>query len=160
MAELFVIYQGFSKSSIRGHIGLKTIGEVDHDAFINHLVIRMPPGDIVIRGVELCTEWEDKVKHVHWHPFKISEEANGKPRRSINEEDHVLVSLKEEFGEEIQNRDVDAVTEIHDHTFSGSCKLWNFQDKRKASLVESVHSIFNLKPTSKAILFVVLCFRA
>ncbi|XP_047952252.1 factor of DNA methylation 1-like [Salvia hispanica] len=146
------LIKGFRESSSRGHIGLKTIGELDHDAFINHLVMRMPPGDNVIRGVELCTEWEEKIKDVHWHPFNISEDANGKPQRSINEEDRVLVSLKEEFGEEIHDMVVDAVTEIHDHTFSGSCELWNFQDKRKASLVEVVHSLFKLpaaKRTSK-----------
>ncbi|KAL1564047.1 factor of DNA methylation 1-like [Salvia divinorum] len=140
------LIKGLSESgSNHGSIGIKRIGELDHDVFINELVMRMPPGDIVIKGIELCTLWQEKIKDPHWYPFQIIEDASGKHQRLIKEDDLTLQSLKDELGEEIHNMVVDALTEYHN---SSGCymapELWNFREKRKASLQEVIRFIFKL----------------
>ncbi|XP_057787852.1 factor of DNA methylation 1-like [Salvia miltiorrhiza] len=134
------------------HIGIKKIGELDPDVFINEFVQRMPPGDIVIRGVEYCTLWQEKIKDPQWYPFQIIEDDNGKPQRLLKEDDLTLQSLKEELGKEIHDAVVDALTELQEYNPSGCYmvpELWNFREKRKASLAEVIRLIFEL-PALKA----------
>ncbi|XP_047949479.1 factor of DNA methylation 1-like [Salvia hispanica] len=55
------LIMGLGETGRHGHIGLKRIGQLNHDAFINHLVMRRPAGDNEIEGVVLCTVWEQKI---------------------------------------------------------------------------------------------------
>lgn len=177
--EVVAIIQGLSDIQHNNHvrIGIKRMGELDRDVFVNELEMRMPPGEIVIKAVELCTLWEEKIKDPQWYPFKVTEDDKGKPQvdinsiiqfassltvgcivsidsvvclmqRSLKEDDLTLQSLKEEWGIEIHDVVVEALTEIQEHNPSGCYmvpELWNFSAKRKASLDEVIRAIFELQ---------------
>lgn len=65
-------------------------------------------------------------------------------QRMLKEDDITLQSLKEEWGEEIHDLVVEALTELQEHNPSGCYmvpELWNFKEKRKAALDEVIREI-------------------
>ncbi|KAH6819576.1 hypothetical protein C2S51_003179 [Perilla frutescens var. frutescens] len=129
-------------------IGVKKIGELDPDAFIIALHDKKTPrGEIVMRGVELCTLWQEKIKDPHWYPFQIVEDDTGKAQRLLKEDDLTLQALKEEWGRWIYDAVVKALIEVQEHNPSGGYmvpELWNFKEQRKAMLVEVIRHVFKL----------------
>lgn len=156
-------------------IGIKKFGELDPEDFISELREKIPPGDILIKGVELCTLWQEKIKDPHWYPFQIIEDDKGMPQVDLNEifhqsalsnmttfssklvsifqrfvkkDDVLLQALKEEWGRGIHDAVVDALTDLQEHNPSGCYmvpELWNFRAKRKAAPTEVIRHIFKLR---------------
>ncbi|KAH6794862.1 hypothetical protein C2S52_005339 [Perilla frutescens var. hirtella] len=143
-------------------IGIKKIGELDPRVFISELhekeldhdqvFISELPGrifprrDIVIRGVELCTLWQEKIKDPHWYPFQIVEDDTGKPQRVLRKDDTTLQALMEEWGQVIHDAVVEAVTGVEEHGPSGCYmvpELWNFSQWRKVGLDEVIRHVFH-----------------
>lgn len=133
------------------------------------------PGDVETKGLELCTSWQEKIKDPNWHPFHIVEDDNGIPQvrgyifdklhcrgrqwnvthafsgcviqRVVKEDDVTLQALKKEWGVEIHDAVVKALTEIREYNPSGCYvvpELWNFVEDRKAALDEAIRHISRL----------------
>lgn len=63
----------------------------------------------------------------------------------LNEDDEVLVQLKEEWGDEVYEAVGTALKEIEEYNASGRYvvqELWNFKENRKATLKEVISYIF------------------
>lgn len=63
-----------------GDYGIKRIGELDPSDFTIALLGRFTQGDVVMKSVELCSIWQDKMKDPHWYPFRIIENYMGMPK--------------------------------------------------------------------------------
>ncbi|KAK7389487.1 hypothetical protein VNO78_24580 [Psophocarpus tetragonolobus] len=136
----------------RTNIGLKRMGELDQKVFVNNCKKRFPLEEAGTKGVELCSLWQENVKNSAWHPFKVIT-VDDKPENIINEEDDKLQSLKQEWGDEIYSAVVTALKEINEYNASGGytvVELWNFKEKRKATLKEVINYIMDhIKPLKR-----------
>lgn len=136
----------------RTNIGLKRMGELDQKHFVNICKKRFPSGEAETKGVELCSLWQENVKNSAWHPFKVITDDD-KVENIIDEEDDKLQSLKQEWGDEIHSAVVEALKEINEYNASGGytvVELWNFKEKRKATLKEVINYIVDhIKPLKR-----------
>ncbi|XP_014516800.1 factor of DNA methylation 1 [Vigna radiata var. radiata] len=136
----------------KGNIGLKRMGELDQKVFVNKCKERFSPQEAGTKGVELCSLWQEKVKNSAWHPFKVIT-IDDKSEKILDENDDKLRSLKQEWGDEIYSAVVTAVTEINEYNASGGytvAELWNFKEKRKATLKEVItYIVERIKPPAK-----------
>ncbi|XP_068477708.1 factor of DNA methylation 1-like isoform X2 [Phaseolus vulgaris] len=136
----------------RSNIGLKRMGELDQNVFVAKCKERFSPEEYGTKGVELCSLWQENVKNSAWHPFKVVVVDNN-PENSIDENDDKLRSLKQEWGDEIYSAVVTALTEINEYNASGGytvVELWNFKEKRKATLKEVITYIMDrIKPNKR-----------
>lgn len=65
----------------------------------------------------------------------------------IDEQDEKLKGLKEEFGEQVFQAVKTALAELNEYNPSGRFpvpELWNFKEKRKATVAEGVSYLMNL----------------
>ncbi|XP_042012539.1 factor of DNA methylation 1-like [Salvia splendens] len=127
-------------SSSRVNIGIKKMGELDEKAFENACKQRYSPEEADIKAAELCSLWQEKLKNQDWHPFQ-----NADDQYVLNEDDEVLVQLKEEWGDEVYEAVGTALKEIEAYNASGRYvvqELWNFKENRKATLKEVISYIF------------------
>lgn len=71
----------------------------------------------------------------------------------VDEEDQKLQSLKQEWGDEIHSAVVTAKKELNEYNASGGYtvnELWNFKEKRKATLKEVISYIVeHIKPLKR-----------
>ena len=72
----------------------------------------------------------------------------------VNEDDEKLKSLKQEWGDEIHSAVVTALKELNEYNASGRYiikELWNFKEKRKATLKEVISYIVDnhIKPLKR-----------
>ncbi|XP_027344592.1 factor of DNA methylation 1-like isoform X1 [Abrus precatorius] len=136
----------------RTNIGLKRMGELDQKIFVNNCKKRYPLEEAGTKGVELCSLWQENVKNSAWHPFKVIK-IDDKVEEIIDEEDDKLRSLKQEWGDEIHSAVVTALKEINEYNASGGytvLELWNFKEKRKATLKEVINYIMDhIKPLKR-----------
>ncbi|KAL2338202.1 hypothetical protein Fmac_012648 [Flemingia macrophylla] len=134
------------------NIGLKRMGELDEKLFVNICKKRFPSEEADTKGVELCSLWQENVNNSAWHPFKVITDDD-KVENIIDEEDKRLQSLKQEWGDEIHSAVVEALKEINEYNASGGytvLELWNFKEKRKATLKEVVNYIVDhIKPLKR-----------
>ncbi|KAF7843193.1 factor of DNA methylation 1-like [Senna tora] len=134
----------------RTNIGIKRMGELDEKVFVNVCKKKFPLGEAQTKGLELCSLWQENLKNSGWHPFKVIQ-ADDKVEvcqlrlaEIINEEDEKLRGLKEEWGDEIYMAVIAALKELNEYNPSGRYtvfELWNFKEKRKATLKEVISYI-------------------
>ncbi|CAJ1951393.1 unnamed protein product [Sphenostylis stenocarpa] len=133
-------------------IGLKRMGELDQKVFVTNCKKIFSPEEAGTKGVELCSLWQENVKNSAWHPFKVIT-VNDKAENIIDEDDDQLRSLKQEWGDEIYLAVVTALKEIYEYNPSGGytvVELWNFKEKRKATLKEVISYILDhIKPLKR-----------
>lgn len=53
------------------NIGTKRMGDLDQKVFLNASKKRFSEEEAGIKGVELCSMWQENVKNTAWHPFKV-----------------------------------------------------------------------------------------
>lgn len=136
--------------SNRTLIGIKRMGELDVKAFQNACKERFPK-DAEIKAAELCSKWEDELRKPDWHPFQIIN-VEGKHQEVIKEEDEKLQELKQELGQEAYNAVTMALLEMNEYNPSGRYivpEIWNFKEKRKATLKEVIHYVLKQWKTQK-----------
>ncbi|WJX45378.1 hypothetical protein P8452_32262 [Trifolium repens] len=121
------------------NIGTKRMGELDEQVFVNACKKRyFEEGGV--KGMELCSFWQENVKDPAWHPLKVIRE-NDTHVSVIDEEDEKLKKLKQEWGDEVYSAVVTTVKEVNEYNPSGGYsvwELWNFKEKRKATLKEVI----------------------
>lgn len=125
------------------NIGTKRMGDLDQKVFVTACKKRFPLEEAGIKGVELCSLWQENVKNSAWHPFKVIR-VDDRHESVINEEDEKLKMLKQEWGDEIYSAVVTAVKEVNEYNPSGGYtvwELWNYKEKRKATLKEVINYI-------------------
>ncbi|OMO91213.1 hypothetical protein COLO4_18521 [Corchorus olitorius] len=125
----------------RAQIGVKRMGDLDAKPFITAARKKFLGKEAGEKAMELCSEWEDYLRDPSWHPFKILTDEEGKAKEIINENDEKLTALKTEYGDEAYRAVVTALSEMNEYNPSGRYivpELWNFSQKRKASMQEGV----------------------
>lgn len=73
-------------------------------------------------------------------------------QRMIKSEDEKLRGLREELGEKAYNAVITALMEVNEFNASGSyivSELWNYRERRKATLKEGVEVVLDLWHTQK-----------
>ncbi|XP_059642065.1 factor of DNA methylation 1-like [Cornus florida] len=129
-------------------IGIKRMGEIDVKPFQNTCKLKFPPEEAQIKASEQCSLWQESLKKPEWHPFKILF-VEGKHQEVIDDDDKMLRNLREEWGEDIFEAVTTALKEMNEYNPSGRyvvSELWNFKEKRKATLKEVISYILkNLK---------------
>nr|QDC18029.1 factor of DNA methylation 1-like B [Hypericum perforatum] len=133
-------------------IGIKRMGEVEQKAFHNACKQRYPPEEADLHAMQLCSLWQEKVIDSQWYPFKAIM-VDGKEKLEVNEEDEKLVTLKEDWGEDVYSSVVTALNEMVEYNPSGryiTSELWNFKDGRKATLKEVFAFMFRIAKATKS----------
>ncbi|XP_058195802.1 factor of DNA methylation 1-like [Rhododendron vialii] len=133
-------------------IGLKRMGEIDTKPFQTTCKTRFKSSEAEVKAFELCSLWQERMKNPDWHPFKIVMLEGGNHQELINDDDELLKNLKVEWGVEIYEAVTTALKEMNEYNPSGRyviSELWNFKEKRKATLKEVIayilKSLKNLK---------------
>ncbi|XP_059643648.1 factor of DNA methylation 1-like [Cornus florida] len=128
--------------------GIKRMGEIDVKPFQNTCKLKFPPEEAQIKGPEQCSLWQERLRKSEWHPFKIVF-VEGNHQEVIDDDDEMLRNLKEEWGDDIYEAVTTALKEMNEYNPSGwyvVSELWNFKEKRKATLKEVISYILkNLK---------------
>ncbi|XLR27603.1 hypothetical protein S83_055503, partial [Arachis hypogaea] len=60
------------KTCTRGNIGVRRMGELDIRPFVEFMRKRYNDEEAEERALELCLLWEEYLKDLDWHPFKIN----------------------------------------------------------------------------------------
>ncbi|KAJ7975729.1 factor of DNA methylation 1-like [Quillaja saponaria] len=124
----------------RTNIGIKRMGEIDDKPFKNACKERFPLGEADIQASILLSLWQENLKDPAWYPLKVVQ-VDGNPQAILDGNDDKLRSLKEEWGEQIYTAVVTAFQELNEYNPSGRytvSELWNFKEKRKATLKEVI----------------------
>ncbi|KAK6915073.1 Factor of DNA methylation 1-5/IDN2, domain XH [Dillenia turbinata] len=140
MDIFFVVWGLADMLGARTDIGKKRMGETDQKPFVNTCKVRFPADESRLKASTLCSLWEENLKHPEWHPFRIVT-VNGISEEKINDEDEKLKNLKEEWGIEIYEAVATALKMLNEYNPSGRYavpELWNFKEKRKATLKEGI----------------------
>ncbi|KAK9138487.1 hypothetical protein Sjap_009081 [Stephania japonica] len=130
-------------SSGRALIGVKRMGKQDSKPFQDSCKRKYSMAEAKDKTVLLCSKWDGYLRDPQWHPFKVIE-VNNKHQEIIDEEDEKLKELKGELGEVAYNAVITALTEMKEYNPSGRHEvqeLWNFKDRRKATLKEVISFI-------------------
>lgn len=138
--------------SSRNLIGLKRMGEIDTKPFHNTCKLRFKPSEAEVKAFELCSLWQERMKNPDWHPFKIVMLEGGNHQELIDNDDEMLKNLKVEWGVEIYEAVTTALKEMNEYNPSGRyviSELWNYKEKRKATLKEVIAYILKSLKTLK-----------
>ncbi|VFQ74500.1 unnamed protein product [Cuscuta campestris] len=145
------LVNGMKEMSLNTHIGIKRMGELDSKPFYEVMKRKYSEAEADERASELCSLWEEYLKDPEWHPIKVVN-VNGKHQAVINEEDEKLRDVKESYGDEVYNAVIKALLEINEYNSSGMyviSELWNFKERRRATLKEGVEALMNQWKHSK-----------
>ncbi|CAI9786813.1 unnamed protein product [Fraxinus pennsylvanica] len=114
------LIEGYSNMFGRGitNINIKCMGKIDEEAFENTCMQRFPHTVAEIKAMELCFQWQEKLENPEWHPFKVIQ-IDGKHQEIMNEDDEVLLKLKEEWGDEVYLAVTTALKELNEYNPSG-----------------------------------------
>ncbi|XP_048420738.1 factor of DNA methylation 1-like isoform X1 [Pyrus x bretschneideri] len=141
---------GLSDSTSQTCIGVKRMGELDNKPFRSALKRPCPSkrgAGLDDKAKKLCSLWEQHLRDPNWQPFRIIMNEQQKPTEFIDEQDEKLKGLKEEFGEQVFHAVKTALAELNEYNPSGRFpvpELWNFKEKRKATVAEGVSYLMNL----------------
>ncbi|CAN6804288.1 hypothetical protein Bca4012_100242 [Brassica carinata] len=137
--------------SDRTNIRIKRLGELDEKPFLKACKKRFKGEEAEVQYAILCSKWQETLKDSGWYPFKRVG-TEDKMKEVVDEEDEQLKSLREEWGEEVLEAVKTALEELNEYNPSGRYSvpaLWNFKEKRKATLKEVIEymtlQIKNLK---------------
>ncbi|CAK7325914.1 unnamed protein product [Dovyalis caffra] len=128
-------------------IGVKRMGDLDSKPFLVASKRKFLDEEADEKTLELCSLWEDRLRDPSWHPFKVIVDKEGNSKEIINEYDENLRSLKSDYGDEVYNAVITALSEMNEYNPSGRYtiqELWNFKEERKATLSEGVMHILML----------------
>ncbi|XP_004287122.1 PREDICTED: factor of DNA methylation 3-like [Fragaria vesca subsp. vesca] len=124
------------------NIGVKRLGDLEWEAFqVAAKREYFVEEEVNGRAKELCSIWENYIGDSNWKPFKVITDMRGRIKEIIDEEDEKLKKLKVELGNEAYDTVITALLEMKEYNPFGRYKveeLWNFQQGRKASLMEGV----------------------
>ncbi|KAL7264472.1 hypothetical protein ACSBR1_002430 [Camellia fascicularis] len=129
-----------------GVIGVKKMGELDNKPFQTAAKRKYAVREAELKAIELCSLWEGYLRDPSWHPFKVIP-VEGDHEEIIDKEDDKLRSLKDEFGNEVYEAVIIALKEMNQYNPSGRypvLELWNFREKRIATLKEGVSWMLKL----------------
>ncbi|KAG8368247.1 hypothetical protein BUALT_Bualt15G0025500 [Buddleja alternifolia] len=134
------------EQSSRVFIGVKRMCELDSKPFVAAAKRKYPEDDVDVKAVELCTRWDSHIRDPSWYPFKIVFiEVVKRHKVILDEEDEKLKILRNELGEEAYEAVTTALAEINKYNPSGRGvpELWNYKDKRRATLSEGISHLMN-----------------
>ncbi|CAA0815844.1 Factor of DNA methylation 1 [Striga hermonthica] len=101
------------------------------------------------RLFKMCSIWQEKVENVEWRQIRVVKDKDEKhAKREIKEDDDELWELREEWGEKIYEVVTTALMEMEEYSPGGRYvvpELWNFKEKRMASLMEVIDYIYEIK---------------
>ncbi|KAM1757034.1 hypothetical protein ACFX11_006334 [Malus domestica] len=142
---------GLSDSTSQTCIGLKRMGELDNKPFRSALKRPCPSkggAGLDDKAKKLCSLWEQHLRDPNWQPFRIIMNEQQKPTEFIDEQDEKLKGLREEFGEQVFQAVKTALAELNEYNPSGRFpvpELWNFKEKRKATVTFELLDVFKNK---------------
>nr|QDC18030.1 factor of DNA methylation 1-like C [Hypericum perforatum] len=148
LKDLLDASNGIAEKNI---IGIKRMGEIEQKAFHDACKQRFPLEEADLQAMQLCSLWQEKVLDSRWYPFNATM-VDGKEKLEVNEEDEKLVTLKEDWGEEVHSSVVTALNELVEYNPSGryiTSELWNLKEGRKATLKEVFAYMFKIAKTTK-----------
>ncbi|KAL8120346.1 protein INVOLVED IN DE NOVO 2-like [Apium graveolens] len=136
---------------LRASIGVKRMGDLDNKPIVSAVMKKYPADEAEVKAMEYSSLLEAKLRDPNWHPFKVIT-IGAESKGIIDEEDEYIKVLKNEWGDEVCNAVVTALTEINEYNKSGRYpvpELWNFKEGRIATSGESVEFILRLWKTNK-----------
>ncbi|KAI9089502.1 hypothetical protein K1719_029107 [Acacia pycnantha] len=128
----------------RTNIGIKRMGELNEKVFVDACKKKLPLEDAQIKGVELCSSWQENVKNSEWYPFKVIPTNHDDVKLILNEDDEKLRKLKKEWGDNVYMEVVTALKEIIEYNPSGRyivSEIWNYRENRRAVMKEAISYI-------------------
>ncbi|WOG86066.1 hypothetical protein DCAR_0205263 [Daucus carota subsp. sativus] len=142
------------RTSMRAYTSVKLMGDLNLKPIISAAKIKYPPAEIELKAMEFSSLLEEKLRDPNWYPFKVITfgEDSKVSILVINDEDESLMIIKSEWGDEVYNSVVTALTELNDYNSSGRYpvpELWNFKVGKTATLGEGVDFMERLCKTNK-----------
>ncbi|CAN6695959.1 unnamed protein product [Malus baccata var. baccata] len=123
-------------------IGVKRMGDLDCEPFQTACKRKYPTDEAADdQAAMLCSLWEEYLADSSWYPFKMSMDPSG---QTIDEKDDKLKNLKHEYGVHVYNAVTTALLELNEYNPSGRYaipELWNFEQRRRASLKEGISAL-------------------
>ncbi|EES19046.2 protein INVOLVED IN DE NOVO 2 isoform X2 [Sorghum bicolor] len=137
-------------TSCQSQIGVKKVGELDPSVFLSLCKRKFPAADAEAKSSSLCSKWQNEIENPEWQPFKVII-VDGKASEALNEGDRKLQELKE-LGQEPYAAVTKVLMELKDA--NGGRKdpfpeLWNYDQGRKANMVEGARHAVMLWNASK-----------
>uniref|UniRef100_M8BKM4 Factor of DNA methylation 1-5/IDN2 domain-containing protein n=2 Tax=Aegilops tauschii TaxID=37682 RepID=M8BKM4_AEGTA len=135
----------------RGNIGIKRIGKLDENAFLNAGKKQLPEDDAEFAATILYSEWEAQIEN--W-----AATVHGKNTEMISKDNEKLRELKEKHGEEIYTLVTKALDEINEYKpfaedqggeIYGVPELWNYKADRRATIKEGIQYALDKWKTNK-----------
>lgn len=123
------------------NIGIKNMGQLSEKPFQLACLEKLPHKEAEAEASELCYFWQEQLMNPEWNPFKTVT-VGGIPEEIINVDDDKLQELQAAWGEGVCKAVLNGLMEmkecgrLSDRTIVP--ELWNFKEKRKATLGESV----------------------
>lgn len=150
--ELINVLRDICTGSSKANIGVKRMGELDHEPFLEVMKLKYNEEEAEEKTSELCSLWEEYLKDPDWHPFRVIE-VNGKHQEIIDEQDEKLNTLKREMGDKVCQAVTAALKEVNEYNPSGryiTSEVWNYKERRKASLKEGAEFLLTLWNASRS----------
>lgn len=136
---------------LKAFIGVKRMGDLDPKPIVSAAKIKYPDAEPGVKAMEFTSLLDAKIRDSNWYPFKVIM-VGADSKRVINEEDDCIKVIKNEWGDEVYDTVVTALTELNEYNPSGRYpvpELWNFKEERRATLGESVEFILRQWKTNK-----------
>ncbi|KAK3163878.1 hypothetical protein QOZ80_1AG0009630 [Eleusine coracana subsp. coracana] len=133
------------KQELRTAIGVKRMGELDENLFLNSCKRKYRTDCYQTKAAQLVANWQEEIKNLNWHPFKIIKPTDGPNKEVINDDDAKLKYLGIEYGDDVCNAVKTALMELNEYNLSGRYTvpdLWDFSKGRMATETEALNYLF------------------